>query len=105
MPVTINELSGRKASGPPIVMLTAYDYPTALAIDEAGVDIILVGDSVGTNILGYENERSVTVQDMEHHARAVRRGTRRAFVLVDLPYASYESPEQGIETAQRLREA
>lgn len=105
MPLTIRDLIARKNGGPPITMLTAYDYPTAMALDECGIDALLVGDSVGTNVLGYENERLVTVDDMVHHTRAVRRGTRNAFVLVDFPYASYETPQQAVETALRLRDA
>jgi len=105
MSITIHDLAARKISGPPITMLTAYDYPTALALDESGIDVLLVGDSVGTNVLGYESEQQVTVEDMVHHTKAVRRGVRNAFVLSDLPYASYETPGQAIKTAQRLREA
>jgi len=86
-------------------MLTAYDYPTALALDESGIDVVLVGDSVGTNVLGYESEQQVTVDDMVHHTKAVRRGVRNAFVLTDLPYASYETPEQAVKTSRRLRDA
>jgi len=105
MSLTIHDLVARKESGPPITMLTAYDHPTAVALDECGIDVLLVGDSVGTNVLGYKSEQEVTVDDMVHHARAVRRGTQNAFVLVDLPYASYKTPEQAVQTAIRLRDA
>lgn len=105
MSITIKELAGRKLSGPPIAMLTAYDYPTARTLDKAGIDILLVGDSVGTNILGYDSERSVTVADMEHHTRAVRRGTDHAFILVDMPYMSYDTVDMALETAKRLQDA
>jgi len=94
-----------KRQGKPIVMLTAYDAPTAKAEWEAGVDILLVGDSVGTNILGYASEREVTLADICHHARAVRRGAPEAFVLADLPYNTYETPEAAVTHARQLVEA
>jgi 3-methyl-2-oxobutanoate hydroxymethyltransferase len=89
----------------PIVMLTAYDAPTAKAEWDAGVDILLVGDSVGTNILGYSNEREVTLADICHHVRAVRRGAPEAFVLADLPFNTYETPEAAVTHARQLVEA
>src|SRR5919108_1518227 len=73
----------------PITMLTCYDYPTARLEDQAGIDIIFVGDSVGTNVLGYASEREVTMDDMLHHLKAVRRGVSEAYLLVDMPYQSY----------------
>lgn len=72
-----------------ITCLTAYDYPTARLLDEAGVDILLVGDSLGMVVLGYENTLPVTLEEMLHHTRAVRRGVRRALVVADMPYGSY----------------
>jgi 3-methyl-2-oxobutanoate hydroxymethyltransferase len=83
-----------------ITCLTAYDYPTARLLDEAGVDVILVGDSLGMVVLGHENTLSVTVDEMLHHTRAVRRGARRALVVADMPYGSYHS-----DTAESLRNA
>src|SRR4029077_14977133 len=74
-----------------ITCLTAYDYPTARLLDEAGVDVILVGDSLGMVVLGHENTLSVTIDEMLHHTRAVRRGTRRALVVADMPYGSYHA--------------
>lgn len=94
-----------KARGEKIVVLTAYDAPTAKAEVEAGVDIVMVGDSVGTNVLGYASERDVTLADMVHHIAAVRRGAPGAYVIGDLPFASYETPEQAIESAARLAAA
>lgn len=91
-----------KQQGRPIAMLTAYDAPTARAQALAGIDIILVGDSVGTNMLGYQSEREVTLDDMLHHASAVRRGAPEGFVIVDLPYATYETPQLAVENAQKL---
>lgn len=73
-----------------ISMLTAYDYPTALAMNEAGVDMILVGDSLGNVILGYENTLAVTVEDMIHHGKAVCRGAKDTFVVIDMPFLSYQ---------------
>lgn len=89
MKQTINTLLARKG-GAPVSMLTAYDYPTARIIDEAGVDCILVGDSLGNVILGYENTLAVTVEDMIHHGAAVCRGAEDAFVVVDMPFMSYQ---------------
>ena len=83
----------------PITMLTCYDYPTACLEDQAGVDIVLVGDSVGTNVLGYASEREVTMADMIHHLKAVRRGVTQAFLLADMPYQSYTTPDLALENA------
>ncbi len=85
-----------------ITMLTCYDYPTAVLQDEAGIDIIFVGDSVGTNVLGYQSEREVTMTDMVHHLRAVRRGVQRAYLLCDLPYNAYTTPADALRNAQTL---
>jgi 3-methyl-2-oxobutanoate hydroxymethyltransferase len=83
-----------------ITCLTAYDYPTARLLDEAGVDVLLVGDSLGMVVLGQENTLSVTVDEMLHHTRAVRRGTHRALVVADMPYGSYHT-----DNAESLRNA
>src|ERR1035438_2672324 len=74
-----------------ITCLTAYDYPTARLLDEAGVDVLLVGDSLGMVVLGHESTLPVTIDDMLHHAAAVRRGTTRALVVADMPYGSYHT--------------
>jgi 3-methyl-2-oxobutanoate hydroxymethyltransferase len=95
-------LLAKKQNHQKIVALTAYDYPTALLEDKAGVDVIFVGDSVGTNILGYDSEQEVTMDDIIHHLKAVRRGTSQAYILADLPYASYETPNQALENARKL---
>lgn len=94
-----------KRSGRPIAVLTAYDAPTAKAEAKAGVDILLVGDSVGTNVLGYASEREVTLADMRHHLGAVRRGAPEAVIIGDLPYASYDTPEAAVASARLLVEA
>ncbi|HEY3311557.1 MAG TPA: 3-methyl-2-oxobutanoate hydroxymethyltransferase [Anaerolineales bacterium] len=86
-----------------ITMLTAYDYPTALAMDQAGVDAILVGDSLGMVVLGYENTLSVTMDDMLHHSRAVARGARAALLVGDMPFMSYQaSVEDAVRNAGRF---
>ena len=85
-------------------MLTCYDYPTAQWEDEAGVDIIFVGDSVGTNVLGYESEEEVTLDDIRHHLRAVRRGVDNAYLLADLPYGTCDDPTSALQNAQVLLE-
>ncbi len=86
---TIPSIQARKAVGPKIVCLTAYDFPTARILDERGVDIILVGDSLGMVVLGYENTVPVTMDEMLHHTRAVTRAVRRALVVGDMPYFSF----------------
>lgn len=90
MKKTVSELLERKGVLP-VSMLTAYDYHTALTIDEAGIDMILVGDSLGNVMLGYENTLAVTVEDMIHHGKAVCRGVKNAFVVVDMPFMSYQT--------------
>ena len=87
---TTHSLANKKVRGQLISMLTAYDYPTALALDRAGIDIILVGDSVGMVVLGYENTLAVTMQDMLHHCKAVRRGANYALLVGDMPFLSYQ---------------
>ncbi|SEB41708.1 3-methyl-2-oxobutanoate hydroxymethyltransferase [Terriglobus roseus] len=101
--VTPQALLRSKQAATPITALTAYDYPTARLVDEAGIDLLLVGDSLGTAVLGYDNTLSVTMDDMLHHARAVRRGVERAMLVVDMPYGSYQvSVEDTLRNALRL---
>lgn len=95
-------LMAKKEQHEPIVMVTCYDYPTAQVEEQAGVDIIFVGDSVGTNILGYTSETEVTMEDMLHHLKAVRRGVQEAYLLVDLPHGSYQTPDMALANARRL---
>lgn len=96
-----------KGSGERLVVLTAYDHPTARLVDEAGVPVVLVGDSLGMVVLGYETTLQVTVEEMLHHTRAVARGVRRALVVADLPFASYRAgADAAVGVAARfLREA
>lgn len=93
----------KKKRGEPIAVLTGYDYPTALALDLAGIDAILVGDSLGMVVLGYENTLPVTMDEMLHHCRAVSRGSRAALLIGDMPFMSYQvSTEEAIRNAGRF---
>jgi len=94
-----------KRRGEKIVVVTAYDAPTAQAAAEVGVDIILVGDSVGVNVLGYAHEREVTLSDMIHHIAAARRGAPETYIIGDLPFATYETQAQALASAKSLRDA
>lgn len=94
-----------KARGERITALTAYDYPTARLLDESGIDIILVGDSLGMVVLGYEDTTEVTLEDIVHHTRAVARGVKRALVVSDLPIHTYDTPAQAVESARSLVQA
>jgi 3-methyl-2-oxobutanoate hydroxymethyltransferase len=87
--VTITDLQQKKREGKKITMLTAYDYPMARIVDEAGIDAILVGDSLGMVVLGYESTVPVTMDEMIHHSKAARRGTRYSFLIGDMPFLSY----------------
>lgn len=101
--VTVRTLRRMKERGEKITMLTAYDYPMARAVDEAGIDVILVGDSVGMVVLGYPTTLPVTLDDIVHHCRAVTRGVTRALVVADLPFMSYQvSREDALRNAGRL---
>lgn len=102
-PVTIHDLRALKERGERFVMLTAYDYLSAQLLDEAGIPIILVGDSLGMVVLGYDTTVPVTVDELIHHTRAVRRGVRRALVIADMPFMSYQtSLDEGLRNAGRL---
>jgi len=101
--VTVPEIVKAKASGRPIVALTAYDFPFARIADEAGVDLLLVGDSVGMVVQGYDNTLPVTMDEMVYHTRMVARGRRRALLVADLPFLSYQvSPVDAVANAGRL---
>jgi 3-methyl-2-oxobutanoate hydroxymethyltransferase len=103
MTFTIHDLRTWKAEGKRFAMLTAYDFPTAQILDRAGIPVLLVGDSVGRNVLGYENELPVTMQEMLHHTRAVTRGVERAMVVGDMPFMSFQaSTDDGVRNAGRL---
>ena len=105
--ITVPELLQRKSqaansqfTSKKITCLTAYDYPTARLLDEAGVDVLLVGDSLSMVVLGYDSTLPISIEEMLHHTRAVRRGTKRALVVADMPYGSYHS-----DTAESVRNA
>ena len=102
-PVTLMKLGEMRALGEPIVMVTAYDHPSALVAEAAGVDMVLVGDSAAMTVLGYDSTVPVTTDELLMLCRAVRRGLTTPFLVGDLPFGSYEaSDEQAIETAQRF---
>jgi 3-methyl-2-oxobutanoate hydroxymethyltransferase len=105
--ITTRTFRLKKKRGEPISMLTAYDYPTALAVDKAEVDSILVGDSLGMVVLGYENTLPVTMEDMLHHCKAVARGAKWPLLVGDMPFMSYQSSvDQAVDNAGRfLKEA
>ncbi|MFY9561632.1 MAG: 3-methyl-2-oxobutanoate hydroxymethyltransferase [Terriglobales bacterium] len=101
--ITTATLREKKRHREPITCLTAYDYATARLVDEAGIDIVLVGDSLAMTMLGYENTLSVTVDEMLHHVRAVRRGVKDALLIADMPYGSYhETAEEAVHNAARF---
>ncbi|MEP6671810.1 MAG: 3-methyl-2-oxobutanoate hydroxymethyltransferase [Chthoniobacter sp.] len=101
-PASLKEMKQRTEK---IAVLTAYDYPTARLLEESGIDMLLVGDSVGMVVLGYPDTTHVTIDEMVHHTRAAARGTTRALVVADLPFATYTMPKQAVVNARRLMEA
>lgn len=102
-PITIHDLRACKERGERFVMLTAYDHPTARLLDDAGVPVLLVGDSLGNVVLGHPSTVQVTMDDMVRHTAAVTRGVARALVVADLPFMSYQvSVEEGMRNAARL---
>lgn len=98
--ISILELHQKKTAGRPITMLTAYDYPGAMLVDEAGIDIILVGDSLAMTVLGHPNTVAVTMDEMLHHCKAVARGAKRALLIGDMPFMSYQ-----VERSEAVRNA
>jgi 3-methyl-2-oxobutanoate hydroxymethyltransferase len=102
-PVTIHTLQEKKSQTKPISALTAYDYATARLVDEAGIDLILVGDSLAMVVMGYENTLPVTMEEMLLHTRAVRRAVKRAMVVADMPFGSYQvTTAEGVANAARF---
>lgn len=101
--VSVTDLKGMKKRGEKIVMITAYDYPSARLVEEAGVPLILVGDTLGMVVLGYDTTVPVTVDDIIHHTRAVVRGTQKTHVVADMPFMSYQTgPEDALRNAGRM---
>jgi len=101
--MTLAELQQKKDRGQKITMMTAYDYPSARLVDEAGMDTILVGDSLGMVVLGYDSTVPVTMEEMIHHCKAVRRAVKGAFIIGDMPFMSYQaSTEKAVENAGRF---
>src|SRR5512146_2654253 len=101
--VSVASLHDKKLRHEPITCLTAYDYPSARLVDEAGIDVILVGDSLAQVVLGYDSTLPVTMEEMLHHTRAVRRAVKRAFLLADMPYASYHvTAEEAVRNATQF---
>ena len=104
--ITVADIARMHADGERIPMLTAYDFPTARLLDEAGIPLLLVGDSLGQAMLGYESTVRVSMDEMIHHTKAVVRGARRALVIGDMPFLSYATPEDALDSAGRfLRDA
>lgn len=102
IPVNISTLRAMKTAGEPIACLTAYDASFAHLVDQAGADVVLVGDSLGMVVQGHDTTVPVTVQDIIYHSRLVRRGLSRAFLMADMPFMSYTNPSQALENAVRL---
>ena len=101
--ITVASLREKKLQHEPITCLTAYDYASARLVDEAGIDIVLVGDSLAMTMLGYENTLTVTVDEMLHHTRAVRRGVKNAFLVADMPFGSYHlGVDESVRNAARF---
>jgi len=100
--LTVSDIARMHADGERIPMLTAYDYPTARILDDAGIPMLLVGDSLGQVMLGYDSTVRVTMDEMLHHTRAVVRGTKRALVVGDMPFLTYASPDEAIDNAGRF---
>src|SRR5947199_2193193 len=100
--ITAESIRGLKARGEKIAALTAYDFPMARLLDQAGIPLILVGDSLGMVVLGYSDTTEVTMADVEHHTRAVARSKPNALLVADLPYRSYETVEDAVNNAKRL---
>ena len=98
----IQYIIGKKQANIPVTVVTAYDFPTARILDDAGIDVVLVGDSVGTNYLGYASEREVTVGDMAHHTAAVSRAAKTAFIIADMPYGCADDADSALRNARIL---
>ena len=105
MTTLVDQYRELKKRGEKITALTAYDYPTARLLDEGGIDIILVGDSLGMVVLGYEDTTQVTLEEMLHHTRAAARGAKNALLVGDMPIHTFDSPDEAVATARKFIEA
>ena len=105
VPITVEKIRNAKTTGQKIAVLTAYDYPLSRLLDECGVEIILVGDSLGMVVLGYPDTTPVTMDDMVHHCKAVARGSKHSLIVCDLPFESYQNPAMAVENSRRLVDA
>ncbi|MDA7916215.1 3-methyl-2-oxobutanoate hydroxymethyltransferase [Verrucomicrobia bacterium] len=103
--ITVEDIAGFKGKAGSLAALTAYDFPTARILDDAGIPLILVGDSLGMVVLGYEDTTHVTMDDMIHHLKAVQRADPHALLAVDLPYGTFSDPASAVENAKRLVDA
>src|SRR5439155_23356156 len=103
--ITLQQFRDKKLRGERVTALTAYDYPTARLLDESGIDIILVGDSLGMVVIGYEDTTQVTLAEMVHHTKAVARGVKRALLVADFPIHTYVDPADAVATAHELVDA
>ena len=102
--VTVSYILQKKQAGKKITMLTAYDYFTGKVVDKAGIDAVLVGDSLAMVVLGYDSTALVTMNDMIHHAKAVNRGNETALLIGDMPHKSFETPDKAVKNAKRFME-
>lgn len=102
MKKTLQYLKEKAKNNQKISALTAYDYPTTKILEEAKIDMIILGDSVGTNVLGYSNETEVTLEDIIHHTKAVCRAIKDIFLVVDLPFKTYDTPKNAVKNAKKL---
>src|SRR3954469_12804097 len=103
--LTVTDIRAMKMRGEKVAALTAYDFPTARLLDEAGIPLILIGDSLGMVVLGHPDTTHVTMEDMVHHVAAVARAKPHALVVADLPYRSYQTVEDALKNARRLTAA
>src|SRR5256885_12169176 len=101
----MKDFRAMKRRGERISALTAYDYPTARLLDESGIDIVLVGDSLAMVVLGYQDTTDVTLDEMLHHTRAAARGIKQALLVADMPIHTYGTPRQAVETAKKFVDA
>src|SRR5690349_10396791 len=101
---SVSSIQAKKRNSQKIIALTAYDFPSAAILEKAAIDMIILGDSVGTNVLGYKDETKVKLTDIIHHGKAVRQGARSLFLTMDLPFGTYATPHSALRNAQKLQD-